>query len=331
MKRIAVLTSIFVLEGLCVVPAQSPVSPSSNTCTTAVTSVTVRGATFEFITIPAGEFLMGSEEYDIEAAREFPIHKVRIERAFDLGKTEVTVGQFRTFIDATGYRTDAEKIGWAWGRDPRGDPRTNLTWKSLEFPITDAHPAICSWNDAQEFCRWLSTETGSTFRLPSEAEWEYACRAGTKGEYPGGDTGRLFEVGWHMMNSRMQTHPVALKSPNAWGLYDMHGNVWSGVRTCFTRTTRALLRTVAHGSKAAENIPTTRWSSVLLGEAPTTGRTHACALPVASPRPKTLPATSDSDWCGENRCPTVITGIAGASVCLCLRASRAWCSVSALP
>jgi formylglycine-generating enzyme required for sulfatase activity len=226
MKGNIIITFLSYLAFCLAVPAQAPFSPSSNTCTHAVITVAVRGTAFEFVRVPPGEFLMGSEEYDIEAAREFPMHKVHIKRAFDLGKTEVTVGQFKAFVEATGYRTDGEKIGWAWGRDPRGDPRTNLTWKSLEFPITDAHPVICSWNDAQAFCRWLSGETRSTFRLPSEAEWEYACRAGTKGEYPDADTSRLFEIGWHMMNSRMETHPVALKPPNAWGLFDMQGNVW---------------------------------------------------------------------------------------------------------
>jgi len=126
--------------------------------------------------------MMGSKR-DIE---EQPIHRVRIDYSFDIGKTEVTVRQFRAFIEATGYQTDAEKERWAWTRSGERDwdPEALICWWNLPFKQTDNDPASCiSWFDAMEFCRWLSGETGMNIRLPSEAEWEYACRAGTEGDF----------------------------------------------------------------------------------------------------------------------------------------------------
>jgi formylglycine-generating enzyme required for sulfatase activity len=181
----------------------------------------VRGETFELVRISPGQFLMGSKR-DIE---EQPIHRVRINYSFDIGRTEVTVRQFRAFVEATGYQTDAEKERWAWTRSGQRDwdPEALICWWNLPFKQTDDDPASCiSWFDAMEFCRWLSSETGVNIRLPSEAEWEYACRAGTDGDF----AGDVDQMAWHRLNSGHKTHPVAQKKPNAWGLYDMHGNVW---------------------------------------------------------------------------------------------------------
>jgi len=98
-----------------------------------------------------------------------------------------------------------------------------ICWWNLPFTQTDDHPVTCiSWFDAMEFCQWLSQQTGMSIRLPSASEWEYACRAGTEGDF----AGEINEMGWHRADSGHRTHPVARKKPNAWGLYDMHGNVW---------------------------------------------------------------------------------------------------------
>ncbi|KOR30647.1 hypothetical protein TI04_04775, partial [Achromatium sp. WMS2] len=84
-----------------------------------------------------------------------------------------------------------------------------------------------NWDDAQAYCQWLTQQTGQKYRLPTEAEWEYACRAGGKGEYCFGDNvAMLKDYAWYSENSGNQTHPVGEKLPNAWGLYDIHGNVW---------------------------------------------------------------------------------------------------------
>ncbi len=178
------------------------------------------GTRFEFIRVPAGEFLMGGTG-DIEK----PVHKVRIGYDFEMATTEVTVGQFRAFIKATDYPTDGEKVGVSWTRGPDTDWQSEdaVPWCRAVRDQSDDHPAIfISWYDAMAFCHWLSRETGQEIRLPSEAEWEHACRAGTTGLY----AGELSEMGWYNYNACNRTHPVAQKQPNAWGLHDMHGNVW---------------------------------------------------------------------------------------------------------
>lgn len=186
--------------------------------------VRVRGAAFQLVRIPAGEFVMGS---DAGNPSERPLHRVGVS-AFDMAATEVTVKQFGVFVEATGYRTDAEREGWAWMRVPGGRGKRAWTigragWRHPGFPQSGNDPAVCiSWQDAVAFCEWLSKESGQRFRLPSEAEWEYASRAGVPGQF----AGELAEVAWYEENSGNRTHPVAGKRPDAWGLYDMHGNAW---------------------------------------------------------------------------------------------------------
>jgi len=188
---------------------------------TGLTVLEVRGVRFEFVRIPAGEFAMGCDGDGLSE----PAHKVRIGHEFEMGRTEVTVRQFRAFVEATGYVTDGEEGGSGAIRQGEGDWQSQIgvDWRNTTFPQSDDDPAtFISWNDALAFCRWLSAESGQEIRLPSEAEWEYACRAGTTGDY----AGELNAMGWHRYNSGRRTHPVAQKQPNAWGLYDMHGNVW---------------------------------------------------------------------------------------------------------
>jgi formylglycine-generating enzyme required for sulfatase activity len=165
----------------------------------------------KLVLIPAGEFLMGSPDEDREARDdEKPQHRVRITRPFYLGTTEVTRGQFRRFVDETGYRTEAD-------------------WNHPGFEQTDEHPVVkVNWNDAVAFAAWLSRKEGETYRLPTEAEWEYACRAGTTTRYSCGDDPEgLAAVGnLAAQDGYTYTAPVGRYKPNAWGLYDMDGNVW---------------------------------------------------------------------------------------------------------
>ncbi len=184
------------------------------------TILETHGARFEFARIPAGEFLMGGTD-----SIEKPAHQVRIGYDFEMGTTEVTIGQFRAFLRAMDYVTDSEQVGISWSRGPDTDWQSAeaVDWRDATREQSDDHPAIfISWYDAMAFCHWLSAQTGQEVRLPSEAEWEYACRAGTTGLY----AGELSEMGWYVYNSCGRSHPVAQKQPNAWGLYDMHGNVW---------------------------------------------------------------------------------------------------------
>ncbi len=189
--------------------------------------------------IPAGEFLMGSDASDPDANDFEKVngkkHPVRISKPFYLGTTEVTVGQFRKFVEATGYKTDAEKNGGGYGWNAakgefEQDPK--YTWRSPGFPQTDDHPVVLvSWNDAVALCDWLSQEEGKTYRLPTEAEWEYAYRSGRTTRYSSGDDPESLATVAHFGGGTAKekypyTAPVGRFQPNAFGLYDMHGNVW---------------------------------------------------------------------------------------------------------
>ncbi len=180
----------------------------------------IAGMTFEFVRVPAGEFMMGSETGDGD---ERPVHRVGIEYNFELGRTEVTVGQFKAFVEATGYETVGERKGslWHYASPEQMGWMRGRSWRNPGFDQTDEHPVVgISYLDATAFCRWLSQQSGECFRLPTEAEWEYACRGGTPEE----TAGHLDESAWYSGSGARSTHPVGHKKPNAWGLFDMQGN-----------------------------------------------------------------------------------------------------------
>ena len=203
----------------------------------------------KFVLIPAGEFMMGSSESDSYGFNnEKPQHRVRITRPFYLGVYEVTVGQFRQFVEASAYQTEAEtdgKGGLGYNATTKEfETKPEYTWRNPGFAQTDTHPVVnVSWNDAVAFCRWLSQKEGQAYRLPTEAEWEYACRAGTTTQFwHGDDPEGLADVGnvsdvtakpklreWAGNIVRRDgyafTAPVGMFRPNGFGLYDMHGNV----------------------------------------------------------------------------------------------------------
>jgi formylglycine-generating enzyme required for sulfatase activity len=147
--------------------------------------VAVKGHRFEmeFARIPKGKFTMGSPKGEKDRIDGEDEHEVEITKDYWLGKTEVTRGQFHAFVTATGYKTEAEKGGFAYGWD--ADKSTwvqnnRYNWKTVGFKQTDDHPVVCvSWNDAKAFCDWLAKKSGRATRLPTEAEWERACRGGT--------------------------------------------------------------------------------------------------------------------------------------------------------
>jgi serine/threonine-protein kinase len=182
----------------------------------------------ELVYVKPGTFTMGSREAPPNTwlldAR--PEHQVTLTKGYFLGKYEVTRGQFAAFVRATGYVTDAEKRGKSHGRRADwslGDiPGAN--WKDpIGFSQADDHPVVAvSWNDAVAFCKWVARVTGRGVRLPTEAEWEYACRAGTKTKWSFGDNEADFKE-YGLLG--LQPQPVGQKKPNPWGLYDMHGNV----------------------------------------------------------------------------------------------------------
>ena len=201
----------------------------------------------KLVLIPPGEFDMGSSQEEIDQLRrqvaegvhpsymeriltEAPRHHVRITKPFYLGSYELRVGQFRKFVDATGYKTDGEKDGkGGWGPDPATGTwgkRPDCTWQNPGFSQSDEHPVVnVSWNDAVALCRWLAEKERKPYRLPREAEWEYACRAGTTTRFFFGDeAGELGQYAWYDKNSGRTAHPVGQKRPNPWGLFDIHGN-----------------------------------------------------------------------------------------------------------
>jgi formylglycine-generating enzyme required for sulfatase activity/uncharacterized caspase-like protein len=178
-----------------------------------------------FVMIPAGSFRMGSNATEAFMSDAHPVHTVTLTQPFLMQKCPVTVAQFRAFVEATGYRTEAEQGDGSWLKvagvwQKRGD----ANWRTPTFAQEDDCPVVCvSWNDAQAYLKWLNGKGGDlAFRLPTEAEWEYACRAGTEGE----TYDALDAIAWYDGNSGGRTHPVAQKQPNAFGLFDMLGNAW---------------------------------------------------------------------------------------------------------
>jgi formylglycine-generating enzyme required for sulfatase activity/tRNA A-37 threonylcarbamoyl transferase component Bud32 len=187
------------------------------------------------IKVPAGEFLMGSPDSDPTAgAEEKPQHVVRLTRPFYLGAHEVTVGQFRAFVEATNYKTRAEQDGKGGAifdnKRKKAVKDPGLNWRRPGFwrDQADDEPVVqVSWHDAIAFCEWLTEREEIVYRLPSEAEWEYACRAGSSGRWCfGDDPAPLGDYAWTRDNAGYITHAVGTKRPNAFGLFDMHGNVW---------------------------------------------------------------------------------------------------------
>ena len=231
-----------------------------------------------FVLVPAGDFVMGNAEppesmvlafpaYERrrldDLADERPAHRVKITRAFYLGQHEVTVGEFAKFIEESGYVPESIADGTGgYGYKPEPyDPASpapaeafdgrnpRYSWRDPGFPQGPDHPVVnVTWNDAAALARWLSRTEGVRYRLPTEAEWEYACRAGTRTRFSSGDApeslsqvANVFDADsardwprWQAFALAVHdgyefTAPVGSFAPNAFGLYDMHGNVWEWV------------------------------------------------------------------------------------------------------
>jgi formylglycine-generating enzyme required for sulfatase activity len=219
----------------------------------------------EMVDIPAGSFYMGvppGEEERIGASEAIrrtaiPQHRVTMP-AFALGKYHVTVGEFKTFVAETNY--DSGNTCYLYARDPnfnndwRFVKKGNYSWKNPGFPQTDRHPVVClDWADSQAYVAWLSKKTGKPYRLPSEAEWEYAARANTVTPWFWGDDpnqackyanvtdydfAKAHETdkarGFQCADGHAFASPVDAYPPNPFGLHDMLGNVYDYMEDCVT-------------------------------------------------------------------------------------------------
>ncbi len=218
------------------------------------------GAGPEMVVLPAGSFMMGSpDNEDKRVSNEGPRHRVTFGRGFALSRTEITVDQFADFVNATGYRTDAEISGASRVYDldtGRMDERSNINWR-LDYSGAEADgnlPVIhVSWRDANAYVEWLSQETGRSYRLPSEAEFEYGLRGGTQTPYWWGTgsppenntenvtgdrdvspTGARWNVAFRRYSDGFWgPGPVGSLARNPFGLYDMGGNVMEWVEDCW--------------------------------------------------------------------------------------------------
>jgi formylglycine-generating enzyme required for sulfatase activity len=206
----------------------------------------------EMVALPAGEFMMGSPEGERgrEDVEGLP-RRVVIPKRFAIGKFEVTVNQFSAFVAETGITAgnhcnaivtfDRASLIW-------GPPQTSF--RQPGFNVSGSQPVVCiSWHEARAYAAWLRRRTGKPYRLPTEAEWEYAARAGTRTSYSFGDDETALcayaqfadlssRFGWHdaCRSSRVAYGPLPVGSlkPNPWGLFDMHGNAWEWVADCWT-------------------------------------------------------------------------------------------------
>lgn len=226
-------------------------SPAAQVASGAAPPVPASRLAPEMVVISAGRFLMGSPKSEVgRHDSEGPQHQVTLARPFRIGKYEVSVAEYSQFVEATMYRTEAEREGGCYHWDGEWKKDSGRTWRSPGFSQAATHPVVCvSWNDALVYAEWLTRVTGGRrYRLPTEAEWEYVARGGTTGaRYWGKNLSdaceyanvhdqtskRVNGFGWthhDCDDGRAQTAPVGSYRANGFGLHDVLGNVleWTG-------------------------------------------------------------------------------------------------------
>jgi formylglycine-generating enzyme required for sulfatase activity len=193
------------------------------------------------VVMPAGSFTMGSPASEWEREDdEGPRHQVTISNSFAVGKFEITRGQYASFITGTGYDSDNGcwvRVGSEW------KPNAARNWANPDFQQTDQHPVTCvNWDDAQAFIDWVNKKTGRAYRLLTEAEWEYSARAGTSTPFSFGQDITTHQANFNGSSTTTDEEPglyregtteVGLFPANAFGLHDMHGNLWEWTQDCW--------------------------------------------------------------------------------------------------
>ena len=206
----------------------------------------------EMVVLPPGDFLMGRDGGE-QDRYEGPVRRVSIDYPFAAGRFEVTNAQYRRFVDATGHRTAGSGCNAFFGNTVEPLPNTNWRDPGYGRPIRDDEPVACiRWSDAKAYVSWLSGHTGKKYRLLTEAEWEYAARAGTAGTFTWGEDpaaacryGNIHDESGARAAPELPygpppcddgfagLSPVGRFEPNAFGLYDMIGNVWEWIEDCY--------------------------------------------------------------------------------------------------
>ena len=236
-------TLLLAVIGLSLAGTAVPIRSDDRSAPVALVSRHTPGAVFrdcplcpEMVVVPAGKFIMG--EVDDKTGRLGPRHEVHIPRPFAVGRFEVTLPQWQTCVVEGGCREGRQwresvriygrKPSTRWMYDREYLPEDER-WIRLPVPVVNVH-----WKDAKAYVTWLSRMTGNTYRLLSEAEWEYVARAGTNTRWVcGGDPSCLDAVAWYAANSRNDTYPVGSKRANPFGLHDVHGSLWEWVEDCW--------------------------------------------------------------------------------------------------
>ncbi len=188
------------------------------------------GQVLELVQIPHGSFRQGSPESEEGREGDETLREVTLTKDFYLAKYPVTIGQFEQFVKANNYRTEAEsgKSGGYGLVNGKLEQRPEFHWKNPGYPVTNTHPVtLVTVADVVSFNRWLANKTKLKIELPTEAQWEYACRAGTTTRFYSGDSDRDFEsIGWDVRSAPNGPVEVGKKTPNDFGLFDMSGNVY---------------------------------------------------------------------------------------------------------
>ncbi len=209
----------------------------------------------EMVVVPAGSFMMGTAPAEIEAlCKEYPSwaeyiklespqHRVSIAKPFAVCRFTVTRGEFAAFVSETGRDMSGGAFVWE-GKEWKSD--ASASWRNPGFAQDDSHPVVCvNWDDAKAYVKWLSDRTGKGYRLLSEAEWEYVCRAGTQAPFWWGSSisteqanydGNFTFGGGKKGKFLDKTLPVKSFQPNPWGLYQVHGNVWEWCEDCWNES-----------------------------------------------------------------------------------------------